>query len=126
MMKDALHTGRGVEMDEEVKNEVGTLIQKFNDKAATDEKMQKELEGLERKIQLDFGEDGVAHFILKDKKCGDIAEGSVEGAEIILTTDKVTFIGLVNGNVSPWKAYATKKIKVKASLQDMLTLKKFF
>ena len=113
-------------MDEEIKTEVAALIDKFNERAGTDEKMQRELEGLERKIQVDFGEDGMGHFILKDKRCSDLLEGGTDEADIILTIDKATFKGLLSGEISIWKAYAKNKFKLKASLQDKLMMKKFF
>ena len=44
--------------------------------------------------------------------------------EILVVADKGTFLGLLDGSLSPWKAWATKQLKVKASLPDMLLIKK--
>ncbi len=32
--------------------------------------------------------------------------------------------GLLDGSVKPMKAYATKKLKIKASLQDLMLMRK--
>ena len=47
-------------------------------------------------------------------------------ADLVVTANAKTFIGLISKEISPIKAYMSGDLKVKASLTDMLLLKKLF
>ena len=102
------------------------LVEKFNEKSRTDEKFKKELEGLERSIQLHLEDGRSFHFFLKDTLVDSVHDGGLEVADITISTDEETFRGIVSRDIHPMRAYATKRIKFKASLPDMLTMRKFF
>jgi putative sterol carrier protein len=102
-------------------------IQKFNDRLKTDEKLQKEMEGIVRTIQIDV-EDGATYYTtIKDNCADELKEGSIEQPDILIKADEATLSGLINKEISPIKAFLiTKKLKVEASLEDKLRLRKFF
>jgi putative sterol carrier protein len=102
-------------------------LAKFNERLSTDPKLQKEMEGIERKIQIDVT-DGVSYYtILKDKHVSDLEEGAVENPDIVISSDEATLRGLINKEINPIKAFLiTKKLKIQASLEDKLRLRKFF
>ena len=102
------------------------IVEKFNERSRTDEKFRKELEGLHRTIQFHLTDNGSYHFLLKDTLVDGVHEGALAEADISIMTDEETFRGIISGELSPMRAYATKRIKFKASLQDMLTMRKFF
>lgn len=102
------------------------LVEKFNERSRSDEKFRKELEGLRRSIQLHFEDGRSYHFFLENTQVDQVHEGSLEEADITIRTDEETFRGILSGDIHPMRAYATKRIKFKASLQDMLTMRKFF
>jgi putative sterol carrier protein len=54
----------------------------------------------------------------------DIADGDDPDAQIRLTAGSDELVGLVDGKLDFGKAYATGKVKIKASLLDLLKLKK--
>ena len=47
-------------------------------------------------------------------------------ADLVVTANAETFIGLIGKEISPIKAYMSGDLKVKASLTDMLLLKRLF
>jgi putative sterol carrier protein len=102
------------------------VIDKFNDRAARDEKLQKELDGVSRKIQMKFTDEKSYHFLLEDTKISDFGQGNIDSPDITITSDTETIQMLFNKEMGPMKALATKRLKLKGSLQDMLKIRKLF
>lgn len=101
-------------------------IRKFNEKAETDEKLKKELKGITRKIQVDVTDGEGYNFVLEDTRVSDLREGEIESPDIVITASTETFTALLTKEMGPMKAIATRKLKMKASLEDMFRLRKFF
>jgi putative sterol carrier protein len=108
-----------------VKETLEELVERFNEKSRTDEDFRRELEGLEKTVQFELDDGRVFHFILRDTLVDGVHEGSAADPEIRVMTDEATFRALVAGEMSAMRAYATKKLRLKASLQDLMTLRKF-
>lgn len=101
-------------------------ISKFNEKARTNEKLQADLDGIERKVFVDCKDGPKFNFLLKDKRIGPLAEGPVDAPDVTILSDSATLTALLKKEMGPMKAYATQKLKIKASLEDVLRLRKFF
>jgi putative sterol carrier protein len=101
-------------------------IQKFNERAQSDAKLEAELEGIERKVLIDCKDGPKFHFVLKDKRLGPLADGPIDAPDVTILSDSATLSALLKKEMGPMKAYATQKLKVKASLEDVLRLRKFF
>ena len=101
-------------------------IAKFNEQSERDEKIQDSIKGLKRTVQIALADGKTYNFTLEDNKLGDLCEGSIENANIKVTTDRETLEGLLKREINPLKAYANQKIKVQASFTDLLMFKKFF
>lgn len=101
-------------------------IDKFNEKVVTDEKLQKELDGLTRKVYIQVKDGKNYHFVLDDKKISGFGEGSIESPDITIISDTDTIFGLFNKQIGPMKALATKRLRIKGSLHDMLRIRKLF
>ena len=99
------------------------LIATFNARAEGDASLQKEIEGMDRTIQV-VTEKSAYHMAIRDSRIGGLEEGPLEGADVTITCDEETFRGLVEGTVPPFKAMAMGKLKLKASLEDALRLRK--
>jgi putative sterol carrier protein len=112
----------GDDMEETLLN----VIDKFNDRAAKDEKLQKELDGVSRKIMMEFTDGKSYHFLLDDTKISDFGEGDIDSPDITIISDTQTIQMLFNKEMGPMKALATKRLKLKGSLQDMLKIRKLF
>ena len=111
-------------MVEEVLKEA---IIKFNKKAETDPKLAKEITGMKRVMQFEISDTGeFFNFLLENKRVGELQKGKVEKPDIRVICDAEVLKQLYSGELRPMKAIATRKIHVRASLEDMLTLRKFF
>jgi putative sterol carrier protein len=102
-------------------------IVKFNKKAETDPKLAKEISGMKRVIQFEISDTGeFFNFLLENQRVGDLQKGRIEKPDIRVICDAEVVKQLYSGELRPMKAIATRKIHVKASLEDMLTLRRFF
>lgn len=101
-------------------------ISKFNERARTDSKLQAELEGIERKVLVDCKDGPKFNFVLKDKQIGSLLEGPIDSPDVTIQSDSATLTALLKKEMGPMKAYAMQKLKLKASLDDVLRLRKFF
>lgn len=99
------------------------LIEKFNAKAATDPSLQKELEGMERTIQITTDRSSY-HMTLREGRITALEDGEAEAPELNIVADEETLQGVLEGRIPTFKAMATGKLKVKASLEDALRLRK--
>src|SRR6267378_8693184 len=109
-----------------VRPKLVSAVEKFNERARTDPKLQETLRDLARTIQLDIAGDATYHFFLKNNAIDGVRDGPVANPQVIVTTDKDTLVGIMDGEVSATRAYFNKKIKFKATLQDLLVLRKIF
>lgn len=102
------------------------VVFKFNEKAKNDDKLRNDLAGIERKIQLELKDGPKFNFTLKDAHVDGVNDGPIPTPDITIITDANTLNALLNREMGPMKAIALQKLKVKASLEDMLRLRKFF
>ncbi len=98
----------------------------FIEKIEEDEDLKEDLEDFDRDVVIDLEDDGTYNFSLDNAEIGEIEEGDLDDPDIVLTTSKETFLGLVNGDINPTTAYARKKLKVDASFMDILKMKNLF
>ena len=66
------------------------------------------------------------NFVLKDAHVGGLNDGGIEAPDIAIIADRATLEALFKREIGPMKAIALQKLKVKASIEDMLRLRKFF
>ncbi len=106
------------------------LIDRFNDRIKTDEKLQTELEGMDRSIQIELRETNgteYLHFFLKDMTASPIESGPLEDPDINIISSEDSITKLISGELRPMKAWATGKLKVKAkNTEDVFRLRKLF
>ncbi len=110
----------------EVRPQLEKAVAKFNERAKSDPKFQETLKDMERRIQLDVDGDRTYNFHLKDYNIPAVNEGPAQNPDVLVSTDKETLLGIFNGDVSAMGAYLKKKIRFKATLMDLLVLKKLF
>ena len=102
------------------------VIRKFNAKVASDPTLQADLGDVPKTILIELKDGAKYHFTVKDQKIADLIDGGVDHADITLTTDAETLRGLIRREIGPFKAYATGKVKLKGSLEDISRIRKFF
>jgi len=102
------------------------LVNKFNAKVESDPALRAELGGLTKTVLIDLNDGTKYHFTLKDAKVAALLDGGVDNADIAIVTDPATLRGLILREIGPFKAYATGKIKLRGSLEDLARFRKFF
>ncbi len=110
----------------ELRPHLEAAVLKFNERAKSDVKFQETLKDMTRWIQLDVAGDQTYHFHLKDYAIDGVRDGPCQDPEVVVTSDKATMLGIFAGEVSPMRAYMGKKIRFKATLTDLLVLRKLF
>ncbi len=106
------------------------LIERFNERTKTDEKLRNELKGMDRSVQIELNDpDGTRHlhFFVKDMNASSIESGSIEDPDINIVSSTDSITKLINGELRPMKAWATGKLKIKAkNTEDVFRLRKLF
>ncbi len=110
-----------------MENILNEQLEKFNERIKTDEKLQRELENFERTIQIEITDGATYHTHFKDLHADLLSEGTIDNPDILISTDEATLRGLLNKEISPIKAFLiTKQLKIEATLEDKLRLRKLF
>lgn len=99
------------------------LVRKFNERVEEDPNLREEVGDLRRTIQVATDRSRY-HMTLADGRIGDVSEGEAPDPEVTITADEETLRGVLEGRIPTFKAMATRKLKVKAGLEDMLRLRK--
>ncbi|MCG2825455.1 MAG: SCP2 sterol-binding domain-containing protein [Thermoplasmatales archaeon] len=111
--------------DKGLKETLMNAIERFNEKCREDEKLRNELRDVVKKVNIEITDDKNYCFVLKNAMISGFDEGTVEKPDITIISNRETINGLMKKEISPFKAYATGKIKIKGSLIDLLKLKEF-
>lgn len=98
-------------------------IDQFNQKSASDEKLKKAVAGLKRTVQVSIDGGETYNFTLDNGKITPLAKGAIENPNVLINSDADTLSKVLKKEMSAMKAYATKKIKIKAALADLLALR---
>lgn len=102
------------------------LIAKFNAKVAADPELQEEMGDLRKTVLIDLKDGTKFHFTLQDLRIASLVDGGVERPDITILTDAETLRALIFREMGPFKAYATGKLKLKGSFEDLVRFRKFF
>ncbi len=103
---------------------LGDLIARFNRKASEDEKLRTELEGMTRRIEVEMRDGETYHFLLENSQLVNFSKGKTNEADVRIISDTKSFEALINREMGPMKALVTGKVKIEASLEDKLRLRK--
>jgi putative sterol carrier protein len=105
---------------------LNAAIVEFNKKGETDLKLQKEMQGVKRVVEVEVSDGDTYNFVLENAHVSGLQKGKVQNPDIRVIGSSETFDLLWKRELRPMKALALKKIQVKASLEDLLRLRKFF
>jgi len=102
------------------------VIAKFNEKAASDEKLRTELAGVTRAVLVSLDDGRHFNFRLEDAKASNLDTGSIDNPDITVESSEEVIDQLYRGEMRVMKAIALKKVRIKGSFEDLLRLRKFF
>ncbi|MDD4307886.1 MAG: SCP2 sterol-binding domain-containing protein [Thermoplasmata archaeon] len=109
---------------DELEGYIANAIEKFRKKIAEDKELQKELATEVRHVNVDTTDNEGFSFILDKGEIKNFRRGKHDAAEITLHATTQDFKLLFTGELKPMKAWATKRLKFDASLDDVMKLKK--
>ena len=100
-------------------------LDKAKKKMEEDEKMREDLKEFEGVFLLDVTDGESYHVTINKGDVGDLTKGKVDEPRLTVTADTETLTALMSGELSPMKAFALRKIKLKGSFEDIIRLRKF-
>jgi putative sterol carrier protein len=100
------------------------LVDRFNQHSAKTPAVATELKGLVRTIQIRLTDERTYSVDLKDGRLGNLHPVENGRADLTVTTDSATFLGLVRKEIGPMKALVTRKLAIDGSLEDKLLFRK--
>ncbi len=109
-----------------VKDLLGEKVIEFNSRIDEEPEFSKMIEGKNRTICICVSEGDNYSTKLEDMRIKDFVQTDSTDADLVVTATSEVLTGLINREISPFKAYMSGDVKVKASLTDMLLLKRLF
>ncbi|HDP96390.1 MAG TPA: hypothetical protein ENN25_01690 [Euryarchaeota archaeon] len=109
-----------------VEHLIRDAIEKLNEKRESDEKVRAELEGLDRTIMISLTDGRIFNFAIENGHLSELRDGAIQNPDISIESDAETLEGIFKGEIGAMKALALKRIRVNASIQDMLRIRKLF
>jgi len=107
-----------------IEETLASLVERFNRRASTTPAVREELGSLRRTIQVHVTDEGQYAVDLRDGQLQNLRTGRPEHADLTITTDRATFLGLVKREIGPMKALVTRKLRIDGSLEDKLLFRK--
>jgi putative sterol carrier protein len=111
-------------------NEIGALlaekVKEFNSRIDNEPKFSKMIEGKSKTICICVSGKNNFSTKLDNMRIDDFVLDEEADADLVVTANSETLLALIQRKISPVKAYMTGDLKVKASLTDMLLLKRLF
>jgi len=113
-------------MSENISKLLAEKVIEFNSRVDNEPKFSKMIEGKNRTICICVLDGDTYSSKLEELRIDDFAKTDESSADLVVTADSKTLTALIEREMSPIKAYMKGDLKVKASLTDMLLLKKLF
>ncbi|MFX1250741.1 MAG: SCP2 sterol-binding domain-containing protein [Promethearchaeota archaeon] len=107
---------------EDVKAALEAISKKFDD-----EKIARSFKTFNRKLVMDLTDLDIGfQLTLQNGEVQSIDEGKFEEADIRITIDSETLIGMLNGTINVMTAFTARKFKVDGKMPDLMKLTKLF
>lgn len=102
--------------NEELFEGIQKMVSKLDDPTMADR-----FQGYKKVLQFVFTDTDNYYLIFDNAKC-EIKEGNTENPDITITTASQVIIDIMDGELSPTKAFMGGKLKAKGPMTDMLKL----
>jgi len=109
---------------EELEKHIEDAIEKFRKKIEEDEDLKKELADLVRRVNVDTTDNEGFSFVLDKGEVKNFKRGKLDEAEITIHATTDDFKKLFTGELKPMKAWATKRLKFDAGIDDVMRVRK--
>ena len=98
----------------------------FNSRIDEEPEFSRMIKDMDRTICICVSDEKNYSTKLEAMRIEDFVQTDNTDADLVVTANSEVLIGLINREISPIKAYMSGDLKVKASLTDMLLLKRLF
>ena len=113
-------------MNNSVKDLLDEKVIEFNSRIDGEPEFSKMIEGKNRTICICVSDGKNYSTKLEAMRIEDFVQTDNTDADLVVTANSEVLTGLINREISPIKAYMSGDLKVKASLTDLLLLKRLF
>ncbi len=113
-------------MTNNVKDLLDEKVIEFNSRIDGEPEFSKMIEGKNRTICICVSDGENYSTKLEAMRIEDFVQIDNTDADLVVTANSEVLTALINREISPIKAYMSGDLKVKASLTDMLLLKRLF
>lgn len=100
------------------------VVERFNRHGDRNPAVRAELEGCERTIRIHLTDEGTYAVDLHEGRLTNLRSDGTGKADVTITTDRATLLGLVAKEIGPMKALVTRKLAIDGSLEDKLLFRK--
>ena len=107
-----------------IEDTLAGVVERFNRHADRNPAVRSELAGLARTIRIRVTDEGTYAVDLRDGRLQNLRSDGTERADLTVTTDRATFLGLVSKEIGPMKALVTRRLAIDGSLEDKLLFRK--
>ncbi|HKS59493.1 MAG TPA: SCP2 sterol-binding domain-containing protein [Thermoplasmata archaeon] len=107
-----------------IEETLASLVERFNRHAEKNPAVGEELKGLHRTIAIHLREGPSYQVELAGGRLTGLKSGNSAPADLTITTDAETFLGLVRKEIGPMKALVTRRLQIDGSLEDKLLFRK--
>ena len=111
---------------DELEQLLTNTVEKFKDKMRDDEDLREEMKELVRTINIEITDGEGFSFIMNKGDITDFKRGYIENPDVAIQITQADMIALMKKELKPMKAWATKRLKFEAELEDVVRLRKFF
>tara|TARA_Y100000590_G_scaffold78532_1_gene87312 strand:+ start:153 stop:494 length:342 start_codon:yes stop_codon:yes gene_type:complete len=113
-------------MSKNVSDLLDEKVIEFNSRIDNEPEFSKMIEGKNRTICICVSDGDTYSSKLENLRIEDFVMTGDSSADLVVTANSETLVALIEREMSPVKAYMKGDLKVKASLTDILLLKKLF
>jgi putative sterol carrier protein len=107
-----------------VEDLLNAAIDKFNKTASEDPKVMEEVADKVRTVLVVLTDGKSYHFVMDHGHIDGLRQGGVDGADVTITSTEDVIRKVFSGEMSAIKADALRKLQLKASLEDLMTIRK--
>lgn len=100
------------------------LVDRFNRKAEANPAIANELRGIARTIRIRLTDEKTYAVDLREGRLTNLRTAENGNADLTITTDRATFVGLIQKEIGPMKALVTHKLSIDGSLEDKLLVRR--
>lgn len=101
------------------------ILVAYAEKYPVNEKLQQAVRGKTRRILFQMSDSEGAAFLLENDKLQRVPPATLGKADIRIESTSKDLLALFNKELKPIEAYLTKRVKVHASMGDLLLAKSF-